>query len=75
MNDGMEMAMGRDLGLLLPEIAVALTGVFALVAGMIRRPRWALENTKGPEGPLVLLDFTKRLERRRRREHAHRGIA
>lgn len=42
MNDGMEMAMGRDLGLLLPEIAVALTGVFALVAGMIRRPRWAL---------------------------------
>jgi proton-translocating NADH-quinone oxidoreductase chain N len=41
-NDGMEMAMGRDLGLLLPEIAVALTGVFALVAGMIRRLRWAL---------------------------------
>ena len=42
MNDGMEMAMGRDLGLLLPEIVVALTGVVALIAGMLRRPRWAL---------------------------------
>ena len=39
---GMEMAMGRDLGLLLPEIVVVLAGVFALIAGMLRRPRWAL---------------------------------
>jgi NADH-quinone oxidoreductase subunit N len=38
----MDMAMGRDLGLLLPEIGVALTGVLALIAGMSRRPRWAL---------------------------------
>ena len=42
MNDGMDMAMGRDLALLLPEIVAALTGVLALVSGMIRRPRWAL---------------------------------
>lgn len=42
MNDGMDMAVGRDLGLLLPEIVVALTGVLALVVGMVRRPRWAL---------------------------------
>ena len=42
MNDGMDMGMGRDLALLLPEIVAALTGVLALVSGMIRRPRWAL---------------------------------
>jgi proton-translocating NADH-quinone oxidoreductase chain N len=38
----MEMAMGRDLGLLLPEIVTVLTGILALVAGMVRRPRGAL---------------------------------
>ena len=38
----MDMAMGRDLRLLLPEIVVVLTGVVALVAGMLRRQRWAL---------------------------------
>ena len=31
------MSMARDLGLLLPEIVVVLTGVAALVAGMVRR--------------------------------------
>ena len=41
----MEMAMGRDLRLLLPEIVVVLTGVAALVAGMLRRHRWALPIT------------------------------
>ena len=38
----MEMSMGRDLGLLLPEIALLVTGVLALVAGMLRRHAWAL---------------------------------
>ena len=37
-----EMQMGRDLGLLLPEIVVLLAAVAALVAEMLRRPRWAL---------------------------------
>ena len=37
MND-MEMQMGRDLGLLLPEITVLLTAVAALVAEMLRKP-------------------------------------
>ena len=36
------MGMGRDLGLLLPEIVVLLTAVAVLVAEMLRRPRWAL---------------------------------
>jgi proton-translocating NADH-quinone oxidoreductase chain N len=40
MSGGMQM--GRDLGLLLPQIAVLLTAVIALVAEMLRRPRWAL---------------------------------
>lgn len=38
----MEMDMGRDLGLLRPEIVTVLTGVAALVLGMLRRQRWAL---------------------------------
>lgn len=42
---GMDMGIGRDLGLLLPEIVVVLTGVAALVAGMIRRRGWALPLT------------------------------
>jgi proton-translocating NADH-quinone oxidoreductase chain N len=44
MNGDMPMGMqlGRDLGLLLPQIAVLLTAVAALVAEMLRRPRWAL---------------------------------
>jgi len=41
------MQMGRDLGLLLPQIAVLLTAVAALVAEMVRRPRWALALTVG----------------------------
>ncbi len=45
MNGGMQM--GRDLGLLLPQIAVLLTAVAALVAEMLRRPRWALVLTIG----------------------------
>ncbi len=38
----MQMQIGRDLSLLLPEIATLLTAVAALVAEMLRRPRWAL---------------------------------
>ena len=37
----MDMATGSDLRLLLPEIAAVLTAVMALVAGMLRRQRWA----------------------------------
>jgi len=43
----MEMAMGRDLGLLLPEIVAVQTGVLALVAGMLRRHAWACPITVG----------------------------
>lgn len=39
------MSMGRDLGLLLPQIALLLTAVLALVAGMLRHDRWALPIT------------------------------
>ena len=42
-----EMQMGRDLGLLLPQIVVLLTAVAALVAEMVRRPRPALVLTIG----------------------------
>ena len=34
--------MGRDLALLIPEIAVLLTAVGALIAEMLRRPRISL---------------------------------
>ena len=34
--------MARDLALLIPEIAVLLTAVGALIAEMLRRPRIAL---------------------------------
>jgi len=37
MNSGLNM--GQDLALLLPQIAVVLTGVAALIADMVRRPR------------------------------------
>lgn len=37
MNGGLNM--GQDLALLLPQIAVVLTGVAALIADMVRRPR------------------------------------
>ncbi|HEX2916357.1 MAG TPA: NADH-quinone oxidoreductase subunit N [Chloroflexia bacterium] len=40
MNGGMQM--GRDLGLLLPEITVLVTAVLALVAEMLRQARIAL---------------------------------
>lgn len=41
----MGMDMGRDLGLMLPEIAVVLTGVIVLVAGMLNRHRLAMPLT------------------------------
>ncbi|MEZ4522748.1 MAG: NADH-quinone oxidoreductase subunit N [Thermomicrobiales bacterium] len=37
-----EMDMSRDLGLIIPEIAIVITAVLALVAEMLRRPRLAL---------------------------------
>jgi proton-translocating NADH-quinone oxidoreductase chain N len=37
----MEMEMGRELRLLLPEIVTVVTGILALSTGMVRRPRWA----------------------------------
>lgn len=37
--------MGRDLGLLLPEIVVVLTGVVALIAGIARQHGWAMPLT------------------------------
>ena len=45
MNDGMAMNMSRDLGLLLPEIIVVLTGVVALITGMLRQHAWAMPVT------------------------------
>lgn len=45
MNEGMTMDMQRDLGLILPEIIVILTGVLALGAGMLRRHGWAMPLT------------------------------
>ncbi len=45
MNDTMTMDMSRDLGLLLPEIVVVLTGVATLVAGMLRRHAVAMPTT------------------------------
>lgn len=41
----MAMDMSRDLGLLMPEIVVVVTGVLALVAGMLRRHGWAMPLT------------------------------
>ncbi len=45
MSEGMDF--GRDLPLLLPQIAVLLAGVAALVAEMLRSPRWASRCTVG----------------------------
>lgn len=45
MTTGMQME--RDLRLLLPQIAVLLTAIAALIAAMVRRPRWALALTVG----------------------------
>ena len=39
------MDMAADLGLLLPEIVAVITGVLALVAGMLRRHAWAMPIT------------------------------
>jgi len=47
MNAMSGMQFGRDLALLLPQIAVLLTGVFALVAAMLPRARVALWLTVG----------------------------
>lgn len=41
----MGMDMGRDLGLMLPEIVVVLTGVIVLVAGMLNQHRLAMPLT------------------------------
>ncbi len=40
-----ETSMAHDLGLLLPEIALLLTAIAALTAGMLRRDGWALPVT------------------------------
>ena len=45
MSDAMTMDMSRDLGLILPEIVVVLTGVAALIAGMLRRHAAAMPVT------------------------------
>ena len=45
MSDAMTMDMGRDLGLLLPEIVVVLTGVAALIVGMLHRHALAMPLT------------------------------
>ena len=55
-SGGMTMDMQRDLGLLLPEIIVILTGVAALVAGMLRRHTWAMPITVA--GLLVAMVMT-----------------
>jgi len=54
-----DMAMGRDLGLLLPEIVAVLTGVAALIAGMLRRHDWAAPITVA--GLLLATGLTLRL--------------
>ena len=61
MNDGMgmEMGMGRDLALILPEIVLVLTGVAALVTGMLRRHAWAMPVTVS--GLLIATALTLRL--------------
>jgi len=51
--------MGRDLALLIPEIAVLLTAVGALIAEMLRRPRAAL--AVAVIGLLVATGLTLRL--------------
>jgi len=41
--DGMQpMQMGRDLALLIPELTLLIAAVLALVAEMVRQPRWSL---------------------------------
>lgn len=45
MNDAMSMDMGRDLGLILPEIVLVLTGVIVLMVGMLRRHALAMPLT------------------------------
>lgn len=56
MNDGTAMDMGRDLGLLLPEIVVVLTGVIVLIVGMLGRHGIAMPLTV--IGNLVATAFT-----------------
>ena len=56
MSGDMEMSMGSDLRLLLPEIIMVLTGVLALVAGMLRRHAWALPIVVA--GSLLATGFT-----------------
>lgn len=41
MGSETQMQIGRDLGLLLPEIAVLVTAVLALIAEMLRKPGWS----------------------------------
>ena len=40
-----DMDMARDLGLLLPHIAVLLTAIATLITGMMHHHRWALPVT------------------------------
>ena len=40
--DGMQMQMGRDLALLAPELTLLVAAVLALIAEMLRAPRWSL---------------------------------
>ena len=40
--EGMQMQMGRDLALLAPELTLLVAAVLALVAEMLRAPRWSL---------------------------------
>lgn len=56
MNGMGGMQFGRDLPLLLPQIILVLTGIAALTAEMLRRPRLALPLTVG--GLLVATGFT-----------------
>ena len=50
-----EMQFGSDLPLLLPQIILLLAAIAALVAEMLRRPRWALPLTVG--GLLIATGF------------------
>ncbi len=55
----MELNTIHDLGYLLPEIALLVTAILALVTGMVRKPRWALPITL--VGLLVAMVLTSRL--------------
>ncbi len=58
----MGMDMGHDLGLVLPEIVVVLTGVIALITGMLNQHRLAMPVTV--VGNLLATALTIPLDRR-----------